>query len=200
MTTINLVTAVSRPENLPRIFKSIELSLWDSPLQCRWILVADERLPFIPVRILELAEDSHVHVTFEVLAPTSEYGIAQKNLGIDLVEEGFFYCLDDDNILHPAFFERLGKAISENPGKMAFAFNQQRWDHWGSLKASPETFEPNKVDNAMFVAHKHLIGNLRYRQVGCEDYVFYRTLFDVRPEAFLFLDETLCFYNFLRRG
>jgi Glycosyl transferase family 2 len=201
MSTFNLVTAVTRPDNLDRIYSSIALALWDNPSKCNWILVADERVEYVPARLAQLSAGSPIKIRFETLPRQSQFGIYQKNLGLDLCEDGFFYCLDDDNILHPAFFERLEKAIAEHPEKRVFAFHQHRWDRWGLLRASPETMEINKIDNAMFIAHKSLIGPLRYdyEKAGCEDYFFYRALFDAHPEEFWFLDDLLAFYNFLRR-
>lgn len=197
---INIVTAVSRPENLLRIHQSMIESAVGTGANVRWLLVVDAP-GHVPESVFKMIRDSSRIKVERVIYPDGpvRFGIAQKNMGIDLVEEGFYHCLDDDNIVHPDFFMGITKAIAANPGKKAFAFNQQRWDRHGDLRASPENMRKFHVDNTMFVVHKDLIGEDRYdlSKAGEEDFYFFRKLYDKDPGTFVFLDETLAYYNFL---
>ena len=197
MTRISIVTAVSRPENLQRLHESIARARGSHHVEVDWIIVFNEG-PHEPIFFPASCFDIERHF----FGGPNTFGLLQKNHGIAQVRDGWYYLLDDDNILHPRFFDVLLPAIDANPGKQAFVFGQQRWDRWGNLKAAAENMEPNKIDNSMFLVRRDFIGDLRYdfAQVGIEDYFFFRTLYDKDPSAFAFLDETLAFYNFLRRA
>ena len=196
---IHLVTAVSRPDNLPRIQKSIARSLARSNLTAKWILVvdADNKLsPAVEARLREGSTDIEKLVYHGGRCP---YGIQQKNLGMGSIKDGYYHCIDDDNIVHPDFFVGVERAILANPGKRAFVFGQQRWDNVKSLVASPTKMEYGQIDNTMFVTHSSLIGDARYdlSRSGKEDFHFFRRLYDLNREDFVFLPETLAYYNFI---
>jgi len=130
---------------------------------------------------------------------SSRFGIKQKNYGIDLIEDGFVYILDDDNIVHPGLFCEMKEAFGRCDKKKAFVFNQQRWDIHGLLRAKHENMRPCHIDNSQFVVHRKLIGDLRYdlTKAGIEDFLFFREIYDKYPEEFEFIDRTLAFYNYL---
>jgi len=196
---INLVTAVSRPDNLLRIHKSIARSLSKSKLEARWILVVDGD-GAIPPAIEAPLKDGMFEIQKIVYhGGRCPYGINQKNLGIDSIRDGYYHCIDDDNIVHPDFFSSLERAITANPGKRAFVFGQQRWDNIRSLVASPDRMEYGKIDNTMFVTHSSLIGSHRYdlSRSGREDFHFFRKLYDLHKEEFVFISETLAYYNYI---
>ncbi len=197
---INLVTAVSRPENLPRLAQSIRLSMSKSKLSVNWIVVVDDVA--VPSPGIE-AQIRDGQFSFEKLVHTGgrcQYGIDQKNVALDHIKSGYYHCIDDDNIMHPEFFAGLERAIEGNPGKRVFAFGQQRWDAIKSLTASPNRMEYGKIDNTMFLAHSSLIGDHRYdlTRSGREDFHFFRKLFDLHGDQFVFLSDTLAYYNFIR--
>ena len=197
---INLVTAVSRPPNLKRIYQSILQSVKRSSLKTKWILVADGP-NVIPAGVWETLQKGPVEV--ELLIHTGgkcSYGIAQKNAGMASITNGFFHCLDDDNIVHPDFFLGLERAMRANFGRRAFVFGQRRWDNVKSLVASPDRMEYGKIDNTMFVVHKSLIEEKRYdlTRSGREDFHFFRSLYDLYPDEFVFISETLAYYNFIK--
>lgn len=201
MINLNIVTAVSRPENLRRILASIDATVHLSGLNLKWILVFDapsDAPPALQV-LLDAVSKFRVQKAFWLNGP-SKYGIHQKNMGIDLCDEGFYYLLDDDNIIHPNFFKRVGELILENPDKEALAFNQQRWDAHGSIVAAPERMHPGGCDNSMFVVHTKLIGKDRYDygKASLEDGYFFQGLHLKKRETFLFVNEFLAYYNYIR--
>lgn len=197
---ISVVTAVSRHRNLGRIRRSLEWATLGSGVRVRWVLVFDPPMPTDPEIVRAVSEPGAVDVKSIVYEGGSfKYGIPQKNAGMASIEDGFYYLLDDDNIVHPNLFKRLGMAMRENPGKKAFAFGQIRWDKHGNLFARPDLMEPFMIDNSMFVVHRDLIGHDRYDAgyAGMEDFYFFRRLFDKDPGTFVFLDEFLAYYNYM---
>lgn len=197
---INLVTAVSRPENLKRIYQSILQSVKRAALKAKWILVVDGP-NVIPAGVWETLQKGPVQVELLIHdGGKCSYGISQKNAGMASIASGFFHCLDDDNIVHPDFFPGLERAMRAYPGKRAFVFGQRRWDNVKSLIASPDRMQYGKIDNTMFVVHKSLIEDKRYdlSRSGREDFHFFRGLYDLYLDEFVFLSETMAYYNFIK--
>ena len=198
---INIITAVSRPQNIPRIHRSLEAALAKSSLKARWIIVVDD-----PKTIGDGVEASLKLGRVEILKAVypgggrPPYGIEQKNLGMSMVLDGYYHCLDDDNLVHPNFFDGIERAMSGSSGKKAFVFGQHRWDNIGPLVAAPNRMEYGKIDNTMFVVHSSLIGPRRYDldRSGREDFSFFRKLYDLYPEEFVFIPETLAYYNYIQ--
>ncbi len=201
MPLINIVTAVSRPENLPCIHASMESAMAGHEADVRWIMVFDTPWNASEGVARMLAGPSRVrmHPALYPGGPT-KFGIHQKNMGMDLIEDGFYHCLDDDNIVYPKFFEGVTRLIRNSPNKKAFVFSQRRWDLHGDLRAMASRMNPCFIDNTMFVVHKALIGTRRYDpdRAGLEDYYFFRALYDQEPGAFEFSDDFLAYYNYLR--
>ncbi len=201
MFNVAIVTAVSRPENLPRLLRSILSAERPAQLAVSWYLIPTPDVPRERIReVSSLSAGIAVRVEDYTGTPRTN-GINQKNLALDLLtDEMYYHCLDDDNILHPNFFSGISRALTRYPDKQAFAFHQQRWDSFGLLKAHPSSIQPLHVDNAMFVVAKALIGTQRYTVAlaGVEDGHFYQELFRRDPSSFAFVDEILCYYNYLR--
>lgn len=197
---INLVTAVSRPENLQRIHKSISLALSKSTIRARWLLVVDGPGVISPAREAKIVGGSFEVKIIPYLGGKCSYGIAQKNHAMDKITDGYYHCIDDDNIVHQDFFQGIERAIRTNPKKRAFAFGQKRWDNIKSLTAAPDRMVYGKIDNTMFVVHSSLVGEHRYdlSQSGREDFLFFRKLYDLYQDEFVFLPETLAYYNFIK--
>jgi len=202
MAVLNMVTAVSRPQNLMRIFRSIRSTIRECTLPVKWIMVFDSpnNTPEDFQKIIDKVTFMKIQKAYWPNGPM-KFGIPQKNLGMDLCEEGFFHLLDDDNLVHPNFLKRISQLVKAHPDKLAFAFNQRRWDQVNDLRARPESMYPGQIDNTMFVVHTSLIGSRRYdfKHAGYEDGMFFMELFRSAPEAFVFVDEFLAYYNFLRR-
>lgn len=201
MQTLNIVTAVSRPKNLPSILRSMDGAL-DCGLKVRWLIVYDDP-PGRPKEIDEVvAMKSAVSVVpVQWTGGPFKLGIKQKNFGIDHCERGFYHLLDDDNKCHPMFFNRIAEEIEKNPGKQAFAFHQHRWDQYGDMRASRERMYPTAIDNTMFVVHTDFIGKARYNpgQAGFEDGWFFHDLYRSNPATWVFIDEFLAYFNFLKQ-
>lgn len=198
MVKMSIVTAVSRPHLLGRVKESIESSIVGAGVDLTWILVFDGRVPIEGERIAASAKGFHVKPVVWDKGP-SKYGIRQKNMGMGL-SEGFYHLLDDDNIVHPNFFRRIAEHIRKNPDKKAFAVHQHRWDRFKDLRVSPDSMKPGRIDNTMFVVDTGFIGEKRYdpRMGGIEDGYFFSELYQKDPSVWVFVDEFLAYYNYLK--
>lgn len=200
MTTLNLVTAVSREYNLPRILKSILDAAINTKFSLKWIQIFDAPGPKSSYGRKLDGESGRVRIQrLTYGGPRPPFGIPQKNLGLEHAEDGFCLCLDDDNVVHPDFLRTIEKIVSESPGKRGFIFGQRRWDHHGNLTASPENTKPGSIDNAQFMVHTSLIGKSRYDHMhaGDEDGRFIMDLYMKIPQDFVFVDKFISYYNYL---
>jgi len=200
MIILNIVTALSRPKNIPVILRSMEGLRQIPDLRVRWIIVYDSQAeapkevmapgPLPPS--LEIVPVAWTH-------GPCRFGVNQKNFGMDHMEPGFYHLLDDDNIVHPSFFSRLVELIQKHPEKKAFGFNQKRWDHHGDLPCRADKMVPGKIDNTMFVVSTDFIGAKRYdlARAGMEDGWFFHELFHKDQNTWFFVDEWLTYYNYL---
>ena len=110
-----------------------------------------------------------------------------------------------DNILHEDFQERLDIHIKNNPNKSGFIFNQKvNGKDFTGLDirlASPENTKVSHIDMAQFVLRRDLIGDNRF-EFGkyIADGIFIENLYNQKSEDFLFIDEVLCYYNFIEKN
>lgn len=199
---LNLVTALSRPSNIPSILQSMGCVIDVPAIRLRWIVVYDAESESSPPPV-ELEEATKSMIATVVPVPWTKgacrFGINQKNYGIDHAETGYYHLLDDDNIVHPAFFKRVAEVIKANPDKRAFGFNQLRWDQHGDLPCRADRMIPGRIDNTMFVVHTDFIGSKRYdlAKAGMEDGFFFQDLYHQDPNAWVFVDEYVTYYNYL---
>jgi len=198
----NIVTAVTREYNLPRILHALESSLSgiEGLAEVHWVLVFDAPGPAAPYTLAVLQSASKVRIDVGIYSGIkTRFGIRAKNLGLDLAaDDGYCVIVDDDNVVHPKFLRRMTEMVRQNPMKRAFIVGQRRWD-MSDLRASVDMLVPCSVDNTMCLLHKSLIGTRRQdpARAGLEDFYFVRAIYDAAPEEFVFVDETLAFYNYL---
>ena len=125
----------------------------------------------------------------------------------------YVYFCDDDNIPHPGLFERAmalqgqsgkrkaesgnGNGASDDGGRIVIV-NQIRKDGSVRLRVNNDVVLCG-IDTAQaFIPHA-LIGDLRWDAFpNPADYYFLRALWEKHRERFIFLNENLSHYNYLR--
>jgi hypothetical protein len=128
---LHVLTAVSRPENLPRVAESLSAAAMNVPdVKVCWHWRFD-------------LERKHVG------------GQALKNEMLDEIEEGWVWVLDDDTEAHP---DVLGAKDFE--AYDAVVFSQVRSDG-RVLLAAPENVVPGSIDINQAFLRRDLIGDLR---------------------------------------
>jgi len=114
---LNIITAVSRPENLPLIARHVALRL--PSFQVRWYCVADgtrlsaEHFPGL---------DCHWK---GCVAQADCAGGVQRNAALQRIRQGLVLFLDDDNTVHPGFDTALINLLAASPGLPLYVFGQQ---------------------------------------------------------------------------
>lgn len=201
MRVLNAMTSVSREYNLPRILHSLKAAVAGTGFVVRWIQVFDAPGPQTSYGSKLDGEGGDVEAArFVFRGQRSVWAVAQKNFGMDQMVDGFYVCLDDDNVLHPNFIRVLERAVTANPDRKAFVVGQRRWDTHGNIPAIPGNVRPGFIDSAQFIIHSSLIGPTRYDQAyaGQEDGRFVSEMYARAPGEFVFVDEIASYFNYLR--
>lgn len=191
MPVINIITAVSRPENLFQIKNNIEKEI--KPFfDVTWYCIYD---PGKDIQILDFKESWIISMKGGI--PNDISGASQRNLALDIILNGWNFCLDDDNLIYPDFGKIMAQRISDNPHVKAFVFNQPRGA--GNLIAAEENIKLGSIDVAQILFDKKLIGKKRFfPNVYVSDYYFIKRIYKRNEHKFMFLNEDLCHYNYLR--
>jgi hypothetical protein len=95
---VSIITACSRPQNLKQIYDSIDFSLVE-----KWYIIYDTSKSRTydfqfgqEPKIMELTCDKEGYA-----------GHPQINKALELINDGFVYIMDDDNIFHKKFWTLL---------------------------------------------------------------------------------------------
>jgi hypothetical protein len=177
---LTIITPCCRQENIPILYTSIPFDKID-----KWIIVYDTSRDRTYTRLY----DGHPQIV-EVECNAGVSGNPQRNYGMTLVDDGFIYFLDDDNIVHPEF----GSIISQLQCRCFYTFDQQRRN--SILRG--HTIKVGRIDTAMFIIHKQHIKDItwitsRYNADG----VFIRDIAHRNNGAHIYLNKVGCYYNFI---
>ena len=185
---LTIITPCSRPENLPRMKPGIDAGRVLVDIDWRIVFDTSACMPaYIEGAIISGANVNGSH-----------FGNGQRNAGIDATREGWIYFLDDDNAIHPKFFQGIAGAILTHPDKRAFAFQQSLFER-GNRDVSPADMRANHIDMAQVLIHRDLIGSIRFELDPYNaDGRFIEAVYQSDPGAWGFIHQTLCYYNALR--
>lgn len=186
-TRLNIITPCTRPWNLDTICSSLEgLS------NIHWYVVfdfEDSKMDFsVPCR-------SWIdYFWFHYEYPAA--GKPQINYALTSIKDGWVYVLDDDNIFHPTLAEVIKTDKILDRDLNAIIFNQ-RTPH-GVRYATPSNTKECSIDQAQYMLKREYIGNERFNASYTGDGEFIERLYKKNPQKYLFINEALCYYNFLR--
>jgi hypothetical protein len=196
MEKIYIVTPCCRSKNLDTIEKSIDFSIIH-----KWYIVYDTSKN----RSYQKKYLNHPHIVELECSDVGRVGHAQRNFAINVIEDGFIYFLDDDNIIHPDLYAEL-----KNINKMFY----YTWDQlrnkegdntdWVLFKNEKgKILKGNKlkvqaIDTAQFMFPRDLIGDLRW---DVNDYkadgIFIEKLNQLYPNRHVYIPRVLSYYNFI---
>jgi hypothetical protein len=127
----------------------------------------------------------------------STTGNVLRNFGISLVkgDSAYIYFLDDDNIMHPRFWELVYPILDE--GKNDFVtFDQRRTTKEVLLGPRAEVW---KIDTGMFVTRQSLINESRWRIARYDADGYFATEIQAKALHHLYINQTCAYYNFLKQ-
>lgn len=177
----NIITPCSRPDNLPKLFES--LKTFSDKLV--WYIVHDS----LDKRCIFNNKFNWIK-EFSFHLDGGVAGHAQRNFALDLIESGYVYQLDDDNLLHPYLIPAI-ELRTERAITFAQIMDKGRIRLGNSIR---QTF----IDQAQFILDRTLIGDCRYNPYNyCGDGEFIEELYNKHKDDFVTLSSPLCFYNAL---
>lgn len=184
---ITLITPCSRPENLHKVAASIDFTKVQT-----WFIVHDARpgRGGSPTRVFDPAEFPSV-VELWCDAPGTA-GHPARNMVLERVHKGLVYFVDDDNAVHPRFWDLVD---TFEPGKI-YSFDMEYRD--GHVLRG-NIARVGHIDTAQVVFDAGLVGSLRFRADKYEaDGLFFEALIGSHPDLWQYKPGVHAFYNRLR--
>lgn len=129
---------------------------------------------------------------------TNEAGVAghnQRNKALSVITDGYFYSLDDDNIIHPDFFREIEPYVLQNK---IIVVSQVDKNNNRRLKADKENVRVGGIDTAQYLVPRDKVNGIRFKLVYEGDGLFITDIYKAYDKDFVFIDKDLCYYNYLR--
>jgi hypothetical protein len=190
---LHIITPVTRPENLPRILRSIE----DSSIpqfDIDWYVVFD-------------CASSHMIISNENIGTIYEEfkskenqicGYVQRNHALDQIADGWVYFLDDDTIMHKDMLTHFFSEYDEFHTCYLFTSKSKDMNFYCELEDDFTNVAPNRIDIGQFIIKRETIGNTRFREdIYNADGYFINQIFQENQDKFKNINGFV-WYNKLR--
>jgi hypothetical protein len=182
---ITIITPSFRPENLKKIYDSIDFNYIDE-----WIIVYDG------IHIKEnINQFNHEKIKEYIYKnEDSMYGNAQRNYALDNIknENTFLFFLDDDNIIQKDFYKFLD--IIDND--KIYTFNQV--GNYKYLKGN--NIQIYNMDTNMILISYKLCKNIRWHINNSHaDFSYINDCYILNKDKHIYIDNDLSHYNCLRK-
>jgi hypothetical protein len=180
---LTIITPCCRQNNIPKLFNSINFNKI-----INWIIIYDTSNDR---KYNKLYENNPKIMEVECTGGIS--GNPQRNHGISLVNDGYIYFLDDDNIIHPEFWSIVDKLDNNN----FYTFDQARTKGGKILRGNEIGIR--RIDTAMFIVHKKHIGNITWKcDLYGADFFFISEININNAGKHTYINKTACYYNYLK--
>lgn len=186
---LTIITPCSRPENLSFLYDTIRITKID-----KWIIVYDTthtdgvfEKRFNRSNIIEVG-----HVS----PPDTCSGNSQRNVGLNMVQRGMVYFLDDDNVIHPEFWK-----IADTFDDVHFyTWDQQRNDEFANKLggiAAGDNPRLRIIDTAQFAVPRYMCRPWQ-EDAFIADGLFIEDVYNRFRSLHIYTPVVAAFYNFLR--
>lgn len=191
MHPLSIITPCSRPVNLKRIAESIQFDKID-----RWYIVYDTS-PAKGTTVPRTYEKQFLDnpKISELECNIRCWGNPQRNLALSLITNGLVYYLDDDNIIHEAFWSELDSFDLDH----LYSFDQYHCNKQLIVKGG--RLQEKFIDTAQYIVPRQLIGDLVWDMLDAglgSDGRFTEDLNRLHGSKHVYVPKVLCYYNFLR--
>ena len=128
----------------------------------------------------------------------STTGNVLRNAGISLVKgsSSYIYFLDDDNIMHPDFWEIVHPLLEERRSDF-ITFDQQRSPQ--QILVGPRA-ELWKIDTAMFVTQRSLVNKSRWRIARYDADGYFAEEMQAKASHHAYVNHTWAYYNYFKQN
>jgi len=184
-----IITPCSRPENLHRLYQSMNFSKVD-----RWYIIYDTSKG----REYTFKYTDHEKIVEIKHDEEGVCGHPQINRALNEIDQqssAFIYSLDEDNIMHYMFWILL-PTLDPN---YIYTWDQNRSDRVRFLKGG--IIQKGRIDTAQFIVPRNYIGSIRWNPTErLADGQFIEEIHAKHSDLFKYIPETACFFNYLLAG
>lgn len=195
MKKLSVITRCTRLQHLSTIQQSV---FANNSLEVDWHIIFDTSvLKDINFEILEglKGPNTFFHIIKgspgDLLYPQSMEIVKQ-------ISQGYIYYLDDDNVLHPQFLERISKETCQS--KIYILDQYVNYKDFTGLEyriGSPENTKYQGIDLAQMVFHHSVFQDYKFIGDYAADGFLAEKIYSENPDWFKYLGETLSYYNYL---
>ena len=184
---LSIITPCYRQYNIPKLYNSIIFDKIN-----KWIIVYDTSNNKKYNKLYE----NHEKILEIECSIIGKVGNPQRNVGINYVDDGYIYFLDDDNIIHPNFWSIIN-ILDSNVSNVFVTFDQLRKNR----TLYGKNIKVNQIDTAMFIVHKKHINNIKWREDKYNaDGFFITEIYDNNKKLHKYMNQIGCYYNFLENN
>jgi glycosyltransferase involved in cell wall biosynthesis len=189
----HIVTRCCRPENLLTLSESV----YNTDADITWHIVFDtSKVKEINVSLLGELYGLGAVIYFR---DGDGWGLSNLNDILTSLTEGYVFHLDDDNIIHPNYYKEISKAIRKSKS-LVLCYNQLVEIGTGFTRiASKENTIVGEIDLAQYTVHTDAYKLVSYGSGYTADGEFIEALHNLQPSEFVFINETMCYYNYLQQ-
>ncbi len=197
----HIITRCSRLNNLDKVKESI---FGDYGVDIKWYIIFDTaRLKDIPADLLFRLNDDRIQLHF-VESNGSDYLYPQMGEIASKFNNGYVVIVDDDNIVHPQFFDEVENSIEEsNDTHKVFVVNQfvggKDFTGLDVREAKPENMKYQGVDIAQVVFHHSIFNQYQFTGHYAGDGFLIEQIHNENPQWFKYITKELCYYNHLQK-
>tara|TARA_R110000737_G_scaffold341145_1_gene364633 strand:+ start:664 stop:2517 length:1854 start_codon:yes stop_codon:yes gene_type:complete len=202
---INVITRCTRTSNLLKIKPTVFDTVKSEGIEIHWHIMFDTgALKDIDAEILAELDQANTTIHF-IKGKKGGMMYPETTDLIRSIKTGWFYLLDDDNIMHPEFYQRVRDAAAQpsNSGKQVIMVGQSvdGKDFTGLQyrEATPESTGFRKTDIAQILFSGELLETYGFTASYAADGYFIEEVYTNNPSTFVWINEVLSYYNFLEK-
>ena len=192
----HVITRCTRVENLLNIADSV----YKDGVDVTWHVVFDTSVvKEIEASLLGELYKLGAFLYFKQGSPGTYMYPEMNELIKTLPSEDYVTLIDDDNIVHPDYYTEILKYAKKSEAS-AFCYNQLiTVDNPTHRHASPSNTVVGSIDLAQYTVKAVTFSLCEFGAGYCGDGEFIQALHNLQPSEFIFINETLCYYNYLQQ-
>jgi len=178
---LSIITPCSRPQNLQKLKESIEFQ----SVRIWYIVYDTSKTPLVK----QFEDNSQI---VELGVDQCSYGGPQRNCALELVPDSdLIYFLDDDNIVHSAFWTLFPKFDLDH----IYTFDLEKHSKKGTSILKGGNPKKLHIDTAQFVIPKKLLGTSRWRHGKMGDGHLMEEMHSKHKDKFVYINTIASYWN-----
>lgn len=117
-----------------------------------------------------------------------------RQKALDMIKDGFIYFLDDDNIIHPNFWNIFQNATLDK----FYTFDCLLLFNGNSLYG--DKCKIGTIDTSQFLIPRKIIGTTKWQnRIACDGF-FIEEIYNKNKTKLCYINETAAYYNFITKA